>query len=64
MICTYRYKLLLAIIFEKFQNKCTKKCELDLAPFLSGPGLAWGTCSKKTEIESELLKDVDMLLMV
>ena len=32
--------------------------------FLSAPGLAWQACLKKTELELELIKDVDMLLMV
>ena len=32
--------------------------------FVSLPGLAWQACSKKTNIELELLTDYDMLLMV
>ena len=31
---------------------------------MSAPGLAWQACFKKTEVELELLTDVDMLLMV
>ena len=31
---------------------------------MSAPGLAWQACLKKTEVELELLTDVDMLLMV
>ena len=38
--------------------------ELDPAHFLSEPGLAWQACLKKTEVELELLTDIDMLLMV
>ena len=38
--------------------------ELDLAHFLSLPGLAWQACLKKTSIKLELLTDYDMLLMV
>ena len=34
------------------------------AHFLSGPGLAWQACLKKTNVELELLIDLDMLLMV
>ena len=37
---------------------------LILLIFLSAPGLAWQACLKKTEVEVELLTDVDMLLMV
>ena len=56
--------LLLADVFENFRNMCIKVYELDPAHFLSAPGLAWQACLKKTEVESELLTDIDMLLMV
>ena len=56
--------LLLADVFENFRNKCIEIYELDLAHFLSAPGLAWQTCLKKTGIRLELLTDIDMLLMV
>ena len=32
--------------------------------FLSAPGLAWQACLKKTEVELELLTNIDMLLIV
>ena len=32
--------------------------------FLSAPGLAWQACLKKTGVKLELLRDIDMLLMV
>ena len=38
--------------------------ELDRGHFSSAPGLAWQACFKKTEVELELLTDIDMLLMV
>ena len=56
--------LLLADVFENFRNTCLKIYELDPAHYLSLPGLAWQACLKKTSIESELLTDYDMLLMV
>ena len=56
--------LLLADVFENFRAMCLKEYELDPAHFLSLPGLAWQACSKKTNIELELLTDYDMLLMV
>ena len=31
---------------------------------MSAPGLAWKACLKKTEVELELITDLDMLLMV
>ena len=56
--------LLLANVFENFRNMCIKVCELHPPRFLSVPGLAWQACLKKTEVELELLTDVDMLLIV
>ena len=56
--------LLLADVFENFRDMCLKEYELDLAHFLSLPGLEWQACLKKTNIELELLSDYDMLLMV
>ena len=54
---------LLADVFENFRNKCMEIYELDPAHFLSGPGLAWQACLKKTGVELELLTDNDMLIM-
>ena len=56
--------LLLADVFENFRNMCIEVYELDPANFLSAPGLAWQACLKKTDEKSELLTDVDMLLML
>ena len=56
--------LLLADVFENFRNKFIEIYELDPAHFLSAPGLAWEACLKKTEVELELLTDIDMLLML
>ena len=56
--------LLLADVFENFRNKCIEIYELDPAHFLSAPGLAWQACLKKTEVELEVLTDIDMLLIV
>ena len=55
--------LLLADVFENFRNKCIEKYEVDTAHFLSAPGLAWQACLKMAEVELELLKDIDILLM-
>ena len=43
---------------------CLNEYGLDLAHFLSAPGLAWQACLKKTKVELELLTNIDMLLMV
>ena len=56
--------LILADVFNNFRDMCFKEYELDPAHFLSLPRLAWQACSKKTNIELELLSDYDMLLMV
>ena len=58
------YTLLLADVFENFRNKCIEIYELDPAHFLSAPGLAWQAYLKKTDVELELLTNIDMLLMV
>ena len=56
--------LLLADVFEKFRDVCIKVYRLDPAYFLPAPGLAWQACLKKTGVKLELLKDIDMLLMI
>ena len=54
--------VLLADVFENFRDMCIKVYELDPAHFLTAPGLAWQACLKKTEVELELITDLDMLL--
>ena len=56
--------LLLADIFENFRQSCLENYELDPAHFVSLPGLAWEACLKKINVELDLLKDYDMLLMI
>ena len=55
--------LLLADVFENFRNMCIKVYELDPAHFLSAPGLSWQPYLKKTEVELELITNVDILLI-
>ena len=55
---------LLADICENIRNKYIETCTLELAHFLSAPELAWQASFKKTEIELELLTNIDMLQMV
>ena len=59
-----RDTLLLEDVFESFRNKCFEIYELEPAHCLSAPGLAWQGCLKRTEVELELLTDIDSLLMV
>ena len=56
--------LLLADVFENFQNMCLKIYELDPEKFLSAPGSARQADLKKTKVKLDLITDIDMLLMV
>ena len=56
--------LLLVDLFEKFRDTCIEIYGLDPSHFLSAPGLAWQACLKITNVNLELLTDVDMLLMI
>ena len=56
--------LLLADVFENFQDVCLKNYGLDPVYYYTAPGLAWDACLKITNIKLELLSYVDMLLMV
>ena len=53
--------LLLADVFENFRKKCLEIYELDPAHFLSAPRLVWQACLKKTEVELELLTNIDVI---
>ena len=56
--------LLLADVFENFRTICIENYELDPAHYYTAPGLAWDAALKITNVELELLSDIDMLLMV
>ena len=56
--------LLLADVFENFRNICLKNYELDPAHYYTAPGLAWDAALKVTDVNLELLSDIDMLLMI
>ena len=42
--------LLLAVVFENFRNMFLEIYELDLANFLSAPGLAWQAALKRLKL--------------
>ena len=56
--------LLLADVFENFRNLCLEIYKLDPAHYFTAPGLAWDAALKETEVELQLLTDIDMLLMI
>ena len=54
----------LQMFMKKFRDKFIEIYGLGPSYFLSAPGLAWQARLKKTEVNLELLTDVDMLLMI
>ena len=50
-------------VFENFRDLCLKIYKLDPVYYFTAPGLAWDACLKMTDIQLELLSDVNMLLM-
>ena len=56
--------LLLADVFEQFCSTCMMHYGLDPAHYYTAPGLSWDAMLKMTEVELELLTDVDMHLFV
>ena len=56
--------LQLADVFENFRKVCQEKYGLDPAHYYSAPGLSWDALLKKTEVELDLLTDMDMHLMI
>ena len=55
---------LLADVFQKFRDTCIEIYGLDTSYFLFAPGLAWQACLKKTNVNLELLTDIDISLMI
>ena len=56
--------LLLADVFEKFINKCLGYCGLDPCHYFSSPGLSWDAMLKISEIELDLISDIEMHLFI
>ena len=58
------YVLLLADVFQNFRKICLKYYKLDPCHYFSSPGLSWDSMLKMTNIEIELITDIDMLQFV
>jgi len=56
--------LLLADVFENFRDVCFGNYKLDPAHYFSAPGLAWDAMLKKTNVNLQLLDDIDMVHML
>ena len=50
----------MADVFKNFRKMCLEIYELDSVRFISALGLAWQAALKKTEVELDLLTDIDM----
>ena len=51
-------------VYKNCRDKCIEIYKRDPTHFLSAPGLVWQAYLKKTKVESELLTNIDMLMMV
>ena len=56
--------LLLTDVFENFRKACQQYYELDPAHYFTSPGLSWDAMLKMTNIELELISDVDMFQFI
>ena len=56
--------VLLADVFENFRDVCLKNYKLDPAWYYTSPDLSWDALQKITEIELDLLSDINMILFV
>ena len=56
--------LLLADVFEKFIKTCLNYYGLDPCHYFSSPRLSWDVMLKMTEVELELISNIDMHLLI
>ena len=56
--------LLLADVFENFRKTCLQYYKLDPCHYFTSPGLSWDAMLKMTNIQLELMTDVDMFQFI
>ena len=56
--------LLLADVFENFRRTCIQYYKLDPCHYFTSPGLSWDAMLKMTNIQLELMTDIDMFQFV
>ena len=56
--------LLLADVFENFRKTCLQYYKLDPCHYFTSPGLSWDAMLKMTNIQLELMTDIDMFQLI
>ena len=56
--------LLLADVFENFRKTCLQYYKLDPCHYFTSPGLSWDALLKMTNIQLELMTDIDMFQFI
>ena len=56
--------LLLADVFENFRSTCLQYYKLDPCHYYTSPGLSWDAMLKITDINLELMTDIDMFQFI
>lgn len=56
--------LILADVFENFRTQCIQIYKLDPAHYFTTPGYSWDAMLKQTNVQIELITDVDQLLFI
>ena len=56
--------LLLTDVFENFRNTCMEYYKLDPCHYFTSPGLSWDAMLKMTDVQLELITDIDMFQFI